>query len=447
MSKQEQRNQETEENDMGTVMPYLTEEEQSEWIEEIKATNKLWVTGDEGDDAYGIGPYVSFYIYHQEEESQKLLTKFIEIFNEFNQIKNEEWTYFVHPVKDVFIKADKAQALLADLENVCQKNYNRTGSVYFTATVSDETEISSALWAIDFKVDSHPYMAYSVLKMNFRYAWYKESEENKEKWHQFVERCIDKLKPRHAYSGFEIAQAASLHLGSYEINSLEKIVTQAFYGVDIDHPSFNRGHDHERTDGYIDYQDLGSGIRTPVWSYLLDPYWIAKLDKTIEEIKAYFGRFKEVEINEIEYPENQTGLWIRLGELSMYLVEDGVPVLPVYANALIKSIRCDELKLVGYAQWDDDPNEHLSYEEGIAWMRRFDEDSSWPEGKRVNKVNGLPLEEEKLKVKGGALCPQTGYWNTPAQPNSRQYFKQGEILPTFSELDWGEVYWYWAGEE
>ena len=49
MSKQEQRNQETEENYMGTVMPYLTEEEQSEWIEEIKATDKLWVTGDEGD--------------------------------------------------------------------------------------------------------------------------------------------------------------------------------------------------------------------------------------------------------------------------------------------------------------------------------------------------------------------------------------------------------------
>jgi len=131
----------------------------------------------------------------------------------------------------------------------------------------------------------------------------------------------------------------------------------------------------------------------------------------------------------------------------MYPVEDGVPVLPVYANALIKPIRCDELKLVGYAQWDDDPNEHLSYEEGIAWMRRFDEDSSWPEGKRINKVNGLSLEEEALKVKGGESCPRTGYWQTPARPDSRQYFKQGDILPTFSELDWGEVYWYWAGRE
>ena len=447
MNKQEQRKLETEENDMGTVTPYLTEEEQTEWIEEIKATDKLWVTGDEGGDAYGIGPYVTFYVYHQEEESSQLITKFIEVFNEFSQIKNEDWTYFIHPIKDVFIKAEKAEALLTDLDAICQRQYQKTGSVYFTATVSDDTEISSAVWSYSMTIAERPYMRYSHLKINFRYAWYMASQENKEKWHQFVERCIDKLKPRHTYSGFEIAQAASMHLGSYDINSLEKIVTQAFYGVDIDHPDFNGTHDHERTDGYIDYQDLGSGIRTPVWSFLLDPYWIAKLDKTAEEIRAYFNRFKEVEIKEIEYPENQTGLWIRLGELSMYPVEDDVPVLPVYANALIKPIRCDELKLVGYAQWDDDPNEHLSYAEGIAWMRRFDEDSSWPEGKRINKVNGLSLEEDSLKVKGGELCPLAGYWQTPAQPDTRLYFTQGEVLPMLPETDWGEVYWYWDGEE
>ncbi len=447
MSKQEPRKLEIEENDMSTVTPYLTEEEQVEWIEEIKATDKLWVTGDEGEDAYGIGPYVSFYVYHSVEEAPQLITKFIELFNEFNQMKNEEWTHFIHPIKDVFIKAEKAEALLADLDAICQRQYQKTDSVYFTATVSDDTEISSAVWSYSMTIAERPYMRYSHLKMNFRYAWYIASQANKEKWHRFVERCIDKLKPRHAYSGFEIAQAASMHLGSYEINSLEKIVAQAFYGVDIDHPDFNGTHDHARIDGYIDYQRLGSGIRTPVWSFLLDPYWITKLEKTVEEIRTYFSRFSDIKIKEIEYPENQTGLWIRLGELSMYPVEDGVPVLPVYANALIKPIRCDELKLVGYAQWDDDPNEHLSYEEGIAWMCRFDEDSSWPEGKRVSKVSNLSLEEEKLKVKGGEPCPQTGYWQTPAQPDSRQYFKQGEIVPILIELDWGEVYWYWAGGE
>lgn len=56
-------------------------------------------------------------------------------------------------------------------------------------------------------------------------------------------------------------------------------------------------------------------------------------------------------------------------------------------------------------------------------------------------------ELERLKVKGGEACIKTGYWQTPAQPDSRRYFKQGEIIPTFAELDWGEVYWYWDGEE
>lgn len=49
-------------------------------------------------------------------------------------------------------------------------------------------------------------------------------------------------------------------------------------------------------------------------------------------------------------------------------------------------------------------------------------------------------------VKAGEICPRTGYWKTPAQPDSRQYFEQGNILPTLAELDWGEVYWYWDGE-
>ena len=54
---------------------------------------------------------------------------------------------------------------------------------------------------------------------------------------------------------------------------------------------------------------------------------------------------------------------------------------------------------------------------------------------------------EKIKIKGGDKCPKTGYWTTPAQPNERQYFDRDDILPMLSEQDWGEVYWYFDGEE
>lgn len=56
-------------------------------------------------------------------------------------------------------------------------------------------------------------------------------------------------------------------------------------------------------------------------------------------------------------------------------------------------------------------------------------------------------QPERIKVKGGEACIKTGYWTTPAQPDLRQYFKQGEITPALIELDWGEVYWYWDGEK
>ncbi|EPF6424159.1 PoNe immunity protein domain-containing protein, partial [Acinetobacter baumannii] len=43
-------------------------------------------------------------------------------------------------------------------------------------------------------------------------------------------------------------------------------------------------------------------------------------------------------------------------------------------------------------------------------------------------------------------CIKTGHWITPAKPDTRLYFTQGTTLPILSETDWGEVYWYWDGE-
>lgn len=54
---------------------------------------------------------------------------------------------------------------------------------------------------------------------------------------------------------------------------------------------------------------------------------------------------------------------------------------------------------------------------------------------------------EKIKIKGGEKCPKMGYWTTPAQPNQRQYFNKDDIFPTLPETDWGEVYWYFDGED
>ncbi|ENW78351.1 hypothetical protein F909_04040 [Acinetobacter sp. ANC 3929] len=51
-----------------------------------------------------------------------------------------------------------------------------------------------------------------------------------------------------------------------------------------------------------------------------------------------------------------------------------------------------------------------------------------------------------FNVLAGQIATHSGYWFTIAKENSRQYFKQGEILPEIKS-DWGEVYWQFDGEE
>ncbi len=51
----------------------------------------------------------------------------------------------------------------------------------------------------------------------------------------------------------------------------------------------------------------------------------------------------------------------------------------------------------------------------------------------------------RIRVEGGKSCLKTGYWSTPARKNSRQYFKQGEIMPNF-QSEYGLVIWQFESE-
>lgn len=53
---------------------------------------------------------------------------------------------------------------------------------------------------------------------------------------------------------------------------------------------------------------------------------------------------------------------------------------------------------------------------------------------------------QRLRVEGGNPCPQTGYWFTPAQLNSRRHFKQDEIMPVISS-DYGSTIWQWDSNQ
>jgi hypothetical protein len=52
------------------------------------------------------------------------------------------------------------------------------------------------------------------------------------------------------------------------------------------------------------------------------------------------------------------------------------------------------------------------------------------------------VENIRLRVEGGHPCPQAGYWFTPAKPDSRRHFKEGELMPAFDSA-YGSTIWQW----
>jgi len=50
--------------------------------------------------------------------------------------------------------------------------------------------------------------------------------------------------------------------------------------------------------------------------------------------------------------------------------------------------------------------------------------------------------EQSLRVAGGKTCPKTGYYFTPAHPDSRKCFSEGELMPLLHS-NYGETIWQW----
>lgn len=430
-------------NEVNNDELFLSKEEVTDYIAEFKKDSDH-IYGYEQEE-FGICPYIKFYIYHHDDEVDGVANKIIDIYEEFeNTIIEKPFKLRYRKTKSgasTWKKSEKWKQTRQEMIEQMHEGYKKY-FVYYIAATTGVSPIQSSSWAFCAQIFEGT-TSYTSLKLTFSEKWYRD---HKTQWYRFVRNCLIKLNPIQAYCGYEIGTTTNLNYVSPEFETAERIFSDYFYGLDIDHPNMN--HSHDDPDGFIYTPSLAAGIRTPTWCFLLSPYWLDKLGLSEEQIRLKLDD-PRIEITKLLDPTDpeKFSLWIRLGELSLYPVEEGVPDLLMMANELIKPIRCNDLKLTTLDAWDDDLNPRFDIESSPQWIARFDEDSNWPEGKRVNKVSHLSLEEEKLKVKGGELCPRTGYWQTPAQPDSRQYFKQGEIVPTFAELDWGEVFWYWDGEE
>lgn len=422
---------------MSTSEIFIDDNEIFELIRDIPHDTSI-IYGQE-DEEFGVSPYISFYVFHKNDEIEDIAHKIIDIYEEFeNNVIDKN---FKRRYRDTgtWKDATKWQPTRQQLINEMYESYKKY-SVYYIAATTSVAPTQSARWAFCAQISDRNTSRYTTVKMNFDDTWYRK---NKELWYNFVQKCQLKLKPFQAYSGYEIGNTTDFNVVSPEFETVERIFSDYFYGLDIDHP--NMGHSHNDPDDFIYLPSLAAGIRTPTWCFLLSAYWMEKLGLTEQQIRAKLNDSR-ITISRIPSADKNLpdSLWIQLGELSLYPVEQGVPPLLVMANELIKPIRCNHLKLTTTDAWDDDPNPRFDIESSPQWLARFDSDSTWPEGKRVNLPDN-PLPQTRLTVKAGERCPQSGCWISVSEENSRRYFNQGDIFP-YINPDNDELYWQFDGK-
>lgn len=423
-------------------------QENIEWlIKETKNDLALSTLGTEGRDA-GICPYVTFYVYHQAEEYLTLADKLIAIWHEFQTIIDEPFRKLFKSRTQVWLKAGDKR-FPVDLRAEAEFENERYESFYLMGTDMDSPD-ESPRWSYSASVTHVPEQGYSRLKLTFRRQWYVDNHQ--QQWKDFIHACVTSLQPEQCYMGFEVGKGGLSVMGAYESDVLERICADYLYGMDIDHPSNMGFHYHdEHREGFVNPEKLGSGLRPPTWCFMLSPVWQRKLGKNEAQIRAELDD-PRIRITAIPYatnslnPDGANGLWIELGELDLYPVENGVPDLLVKANRLIRPIRCDGLNLLTLHPWDGDPNPRFDYESSRRWLARFDEDSDWPNPQLRKEAPPASYARDE-RVLGGQSCPRTGWWFTPAKSNSRAFFQEGDIMPNFRGNDYGTVIWQWDADQ
>lgn len=69
-------------------------------------------------------------------------------------------------------------------------------------------------------------------------------------------------------------------------------------------------------------------------------------------------------------------------------------------------------------------------------------------GETVPLEAGLgPIEIAPTRVPAGKPAPRSGYWLTPAKPNSRRHFKQGDVFPEVADSSYGATFWQWSPDQ
>ncbi len=403
---------------MSTTHRLFDDEERDEFIAELKE----WPNTDWGKDEiarHSVSPFISFYFPPTPDNHRDVALLMVDIHEAFEKLLGFPFTMTMHE------DTDRPHAYPQEEPDLRRQAMEAHPHEYFVFWFTDETNHASSpttsgdFWRTWYRTDGSR-TEYSSIVFYYRWQWWLD---NRGAWRQFVLKTIDLLKAHQVYSG--LAMANPMEYGTRaEITTWERALTPAFYGLDIDYEFSMR-------------DELLNGIRPPTWAFLLAEHWRVKLDLTREQVREALAHPR------ISITELHSGQWIELGEQpELYPVEHGVPELPMLLNKLLKPIRYDDLGLLGFGQWDGDPNERFTDVDSRRWMTRFDADSDWPTpaSRLIKPKPPTPAQtSQPLSVVAGMTCTKAGWWLVPGVAGSRREFKQGEMLPTLPQQSSGSL--------
>lgn len=248
----------------------------------------------------------------------------------------------------------------------------------------------------------------SFIKMTLPWTILNEPD-GAARYQDWIIYLADKVKADHGYGG--LSSILPFDFDSYM--PMEFQLAQQYRGLEVDSlvTNFKR--------------ELLDHIKGINWYTIVSNRFTEKLGG-IDAISHSFSGRGDVEVFEYKY-----GLIVRAGNVpDLGSINEALPAAYISVNQVFKSLRIptpDQLHT--YSPYGNCFEEDSS----ARWYSRFDQEEN--------------RSKSPARLEAGQPCSVAGYWFTPAQKESRRYFDQGEILPSFSGSNWGDTLWYWSGED
>lgn len=408
---------------MSTTHRAMSDEEIAGMVEDLKKWPS--VGHDNGDYELAVMPFITFYFTYDPARSLETSLAMIKIHEDFEKLLGQPYKVQTHP--DSERPHPYGSKRLGDLREWARKT--RADKSFVFNVTDEKNHRSSPTNAGYFWRTAHRSWSsgnYSSIQFYYRWQWWLDHQSY---WRSFVHRTIERLQPEQVYSGFSMANPLEFGTRS-EATVWDRALTPHFYGLDTDYP-FGMSHSPE----------LPWGLRPPTWGFLLSDIWRQKLAIERPAVRAALDNPR------IRIDELNCGQWIELGpQPELYPVEEGIPELPVLLNRLLRPLRHTRLDLLGFGEWEGDPNERFSMFDSRRWLARFDENSDWPDPEARGLSPDVPHMPPPIEhARDGEPCPRTGWWLSSATPGQRHYLEEGDLMPLMEdESNVNLTLWNWS---